>query len=294
MIALEWLDVATQVVSSITMQAADTVGHVANSAADAASTAASSVAHAASNAATAMTDAPAQHDMLHFVKQTDVVGKTLFGILVLMSVVTWYIIIVKTLTNIRQRSLSKQFLHRFWNASSLQQVYKDLHQYGAKDLFSRLANDALHANDHFHRYGASRLSEGGSNEEFVTRTMRKVIDEETARLENGLTMLGSIGSTAPFVGLFGTVWGVYHALIGIGLSDGVSINKIAGPVGEALIMTGLGLAVAIPAVLAFNTFVRRNRVVLSRLDGFAHDLLSFITTGQQLDSNGQMQADEAK
>lgn len=294
MIALEWLDVATQVVSSITMQAADTVGHVANSAADAASTAASSVAHAVSNAATAMTDAPAQHDMLHFVKQTDVVGKTLFGILVLMSVVTWYIIIVKTLTNIRQRSLSKQFLHRFWNASSLQQVYKDLHQYGAKDLFSRLANDALHANDHFHRYGASRLSEGGSNEEFVTRTMRKVIDEETARLENGLTMLGSIGSTAPFVGLFGTVWGVYHALIGIGLSDGVSINKIAGPVGEALIMTGLGLAVAIPAVLAFNTFVRRNRVVLSRLDGFAHDLLSFITTGQQLDSNGQMQADEAK
>lgn len=294
MIALEWLDVATQVVSSITMQAADTVGHVANSAADAASTAASSVAHAASNAATAMTDASAQHDMLHFVKQTDVVGKTLFGILVLMSVVTWYIIIVKTLTNIRQRSLSKQFLHRFWNASSLQQVYKDLHQYGAKDLFSRLANEALHANDHFHRYGASRLSEGGSNEEFVTRTMRKVIDEETARLENGLTMLGSIGSTAPFVGLFGTVWGVYHALIGIGLSDGVSINKIAGPVGEALIMTGLGLAVAIPAVLAFNTFVRRNRVVLSRLDGFAHDLLSFITTGQQLDSNSQMQADEAK
>lgn len=294
MIALEWLDVATQVVSSITMQAADTVGHVANSAADVASTAASSVAHATSNTATAMADAPAQHDMLHFVKQTDVVGKTLFGILVLMSVVTWYIIIVKTLTNIRQRSLSKQFLHRFWNASSLQQVYKDLHQYGAKDLFSRLANEALHANDHFHRYGASRLSEGGSNEEFVTRTMRKVIDEETARLENGLTMLGSIGSTAPFVGLFGTVWGVYHALIGIGLSDGVSINKIAGPVGEALIMTGLGLAVAIPAVLAFNTFVRRNRVVLSRLDGFAHDLLSFITTGQQLDSNSQMQADEAK
>lgn len=279
MIALEWLDVATQVVGSITMQTADTVG---------------SAASAVANTAVTMSDVPEQHDMLHFVKQTDVVGKTLFGILVLMSVVTWYIIIVKTLTNIRQRSLSKQFLHRFWNASSLQQVYKDLHQYGAKDLFSRLANEALHANDHFHRYGASRLSEGGSNEEFITRTMRKVIDEETARLENGLTILGSIGSTAPFVGLFGTVWGVYHALIGIGLSDGVSINKIAGPVGEALIMTGLGLAVAIPAVLAFNTFVRRNRVVLSRLDGFAHDLLSFITTGQQLDSNNQMQADEAK
>ena len=170
MIALEWLDVATQVVGSITMQTADTVG---------------SAASAVANTAVTMSDVPEQHDMLHFVKQTDVVGKTLFGILVLMSVVTWYIIIVKTLTNIRQRSLSKQFLHRFWNASSLQQVYKDLHQYGAKDLFSRLANEALHANDHFHRYGASRLSEGGSNEEFITRTMRKVIDEETARLENG-------------------------------------------------------------------------------------------------------------
>src|SRR5690606_2911691 len=117
---------------------------------------------------------------------------------------------------------------------------------------------------------------------FVTRTIRKVIDEETAKLENGLTMLASIGSTSPFVGLFGTVWGVYHALVGIGLSDGVTINRIAGPVGEALIMTGLGLAVAIPAVLAYNGFVRSNRVYLAKLDAFAHDLFTFLTTGQQV------------
>ncbi len=235
-----------------------------------------------------------QHDMLSFIKQTDMVGKGLFCILVLMSVITWYIIIVKTLTNIRQSNRTEKFLNRFWNASSLQQVDKDLHQYGAGDPFSRLANEALHAQDHFKRYGASKLAEAGADGEFVIRTMRKVIDEETARLENGLTMLGSIGSTAPFVGLFGTVWGVYHALIGIGLTDGVSINKIAGPVGEALIMTGLGLAVAIPAVLAFNTFVRRNRVVLSRLDGFAHDLLAFLTTGQQVDSKAQLSINEDK
>ena len=95
-------------------------------------------------------------------------------------------------------------------------------------------------------------------------------------------MLASIGSTAPFVGLFGTVWGVYHALVGIGLSDGVTINRIAGPVGEALIMTGLGLAVAIPAVLAYNGFVRSNRVYLAKLDAFAHDLFTFLTTGQQV------------
>lgn len=121
--------------------------------------------------------------------------------------------------------------------------------------------------------------------------MRKVIDEETAKLENGLTVLASVGSTAPFVGLFGTVWGVYHALVGIGLSDGVTINRIAGPVGEALIMTGLGMAVAIPAVLAYNTFVRNNRVFLSRLDAFAHDLFAFLTTGQQVAlSDGKVRA----
>jgi len=125
----------------------------------------------------------------------------------------------------------------------------------------------------------------------VTRTMRKVIDEETAKLENGLTLLASVGSTAPFVGLFGTVWGVYHALVGIGLADGVTINRIAGPVGEALIMTGLGLAVAIPAVLAYNAFVRNNRVFLSRLDAFAHDLFAFLSTGQQVElSDGKVRA----
>jgi biopolymer transport protein ExbB len=109
--------------------------------------------------------------------------------------------------------------------------------------------------------------------------MRRVIDEDTARLESGLTVLASVGSTAPFVGLFGTVWGVYHALVAIGLSGQGTLDKVAGPVGEALIMTGLGLAVAIPAVLAYNAFVRSNRLVLARLDAFAHDLFALITTG---------------
>ena len=149
----------------------------------------------------------------------------------------------------------------------------------------------MHAQAHHNKFGATKLEESGSSSEFVTRTMRKVIDEETAKLENGLTVLASVGSTAPFVGLFGTVWGVYHALVGIGLSDGVTINRIAGPVGEALIMTGLGLAVAIPAVLAYNTFVRNNRVFLSRLDAFAHDLFAFLTTGQQVAlSDGKVRA----
>jgi biopolymer transport protein ExbB len=117
--------------------------------------------------------------------------------------------------------------------------------------------------------------------DFLTRAMRRVIDEETTRLENGLTVLASVGATAPFVGLFGTVWGVYHALVTIGNSGSASLEQIAGPVGESLIMTGLGLAVAIPAVLGYNALVRGNRVLLGRLDAFAYDLFAFLTTGQQ-------------
>ena len=132
---------------------------------------------------------------------------------------------------------------------------------------------------HHQQQGAHKLDEAGSPAEFITRAMRRVVDEETSRMESGLTVLASVGSTAPFVGLFGTVWGVYHALINIGLSGQGTLDKVAGPVGEALVMTALGLAVAIPAVLAYNTLVRANRVVLAQLDSFAHDLFAFLTTG---------------
>ncbi|WP_442597365.1 MotA/TolQ/ExbB proton channel family protein [Parapusillimonas sp. JC17] len=227
--------------------------------------------------------------MLHFISQSDIVGKTLFGILVIMSLTSWYLIFVKSFTNMRIRRRSNNFLREFWAASSLEQVENEITTHGASEPFAHLASHAIHAQNHHTRYGAMKLEEKGSTGAFVTRTIRKVIDEETAKLENGLTVLASIGSTAPFVGLFGTVWGVYHALVGIGLSDGVTVNRIAGPVGEALIMTGLGLAVAIPAVLAYNGFVRSNRVYLARLDAFAHDLFTFLSTGQQaFESSGRV------
>jgi biopolymer transport protein ExbB len=108
------------------------------------------------------------------------------------------------------------------------------------------------------------------------------MEQDTARLESGLTVLASVGASAPFVGLFGTVWGVYHALVNIGMSGQSTLDKVAGPVGEALIMTALGLAVAIPAVLAYNFFTRSNRVVLAELDGFAHDLFAFMSTGARV------------
>jgi len=229
--------------------------------------------------------------IMHFIAQADGVGKALFIILLVMSVVTWYLIIVKAISNVWLRKRSREFLNKFWNASSLEQVENEISTHGARDPFSHLSSHAMHARAHHAKYGATKLEETGSNGEFVTRTMRKVMDEETAKLENGLTVLASVGSTAPFVGLFGTVWGVYHALVGIGMSDGMTINRIAGPVGESLIMTGLGLAVAIPAVLAYNMFVRNNRVFLSRLDAFAHDLFAFLMTGQQVAlSDGKVRA----
>jgi biopolymer transport protein ExbB len=154
-----------------------------------------------------------------------------------------------------------------------------LEKHHPDEPFSHLAYHAMVASRHHARHGASKLDTAGTGAEFLTRSMRRVIDEETARLESGLTVLASVGSTAPFVGLFGTVWGVYHALVGIGMSGQGTLDKVAGPVGEALIMTALGLAVAIPAVLAYNALVRSNRVVLARLDAFAHDLFSFLTTG---------------
>jgi biopolymer transport protein ExbB len=114
-----------------------------------------------------------------------------------------------------------------------------------------------------------------------------VLDEETTRLENGLTLLATVGATAPFVGLFGTVWGVYHALVAIGMSGAGTLDKVAGPVGEALIMTGIGLAVAIPAVVGYNAISRANRVLAAKLDAFAFELMSFLTLGQTLRQSTQ-------
>src|SRR6185503_6606154 len=196
-----------------------------------------------------------------------------------MSVTTWYLIATKSLTVFLERRKSARFTDAFWNASALAAVEKHIASNPPDDPFSRLAWHAINASRHHQRSGAAKLAEAGSGAEFLTRAMRRVIDEDTARLESGLTVLASVGSTAPFVGLFGTVWGVYHALVAIGISGQGTLDKVAGPVGEALIMTALGLAVAIPAVLAYNGFVRANRLVLAQLDAFAHDLYAVLTTG---------------
>ncbi|MBY0468819.1 MAG: MotA/TolQ/ExbB proton channel family protein [Burkholderiaceae bacterium] len=226
----------------------------------------------------------------HFIAQSDAVGQTLLVVLLVMSVLSWAVIALKGLAHGVQRRRSQRFLDRFWNAASLKQVEADLAARPAhegRDPFSQLTQQALQAQAHHARHGTARLSDAGTAGEFVTRTLKKALDEETMRLESGLTLLATVGATAPFVGLFGTVWGVYHALVAIGASaaDGPgSLAQVAGPVGEALIMTGLGLAVAIPAVMAYNVYTRRNRMIGSRLDAFAYELHTFVAMGQPLGS----------
>jgi biopolymer transport protein ExbB len=198
----------------------------------------------------------------HFLAQSDAVGRIVLAILLAMSALTWYLMITKAIAGWLERRRSSGFLERFWGSPSLALVQQHLE---GDDSFSRLAKHALAAR-------------GKGDAEFLTRAMRRVMDEETVRHESGLTALASVGATAPFVGLFGTVWGVYHALVAIGLSGQGTLDRVAGPVGEALIMTALGLVVAIPAVLAYNAFVRANRLVLARLDAFAHDLHAVMTS----------------
>ena len=176
----------------------------------------------------------------HFLAQTDPVARTLLAILLVMSLISWVLIALKGLSPMIRARRSEQFLRLFWNARSLDEVNAEITAHGVRDPFSHLAAHAISAQAHHARYGVARLAEAGGAQEFVTRTIKKVLDEENTRLESGLTTLATIGATAPFVGLFGTVWGVYRALGAIGLSGAGTLDRVAGPVGEALIMTAIG------------------------------------------------------
>ncbi len=224
-----------------------------------------------------MNPVPQSIGFAHFLAQSDGVGKVLLGIMILMSVITWYVILNRLLSARGQKLAMDRALAAMSTASTpaeLEAIAQggDAPQAGP---FQRLAAQALRVS---HSSAAQAQKEGAlAPAEFLTRAMRNCIEEETTRMENGLASLASIASSAPFVGLFGTVWGVYNALVNIGLSGQGTLDKVAGPVGEALIMTALGLAVAIPAALAYNAFVRRNRLVQTKLNSFAHDVFALIT-----------------
>ncbi|MDP2031154.1 MAG: MotA/TolQ/ExbB proton channel family protein [Thiobacillus sp.] len=235
---------------------------------------------------------PAQLGFAHFLTQSDGLAHFLLVMLLAMSVVTWYLIVSKSLANWRTKTHAQAFLARFWDAPGLAAVADYLQNRGVNDPFSHLAHHGLKAAEQYRNKTGARLIESGSEDEFLTRALRRAINQDTARLEYGHTMLASIASSAPFVGLFGTVWGIYHALVNIGMSGSGSLDQVAGPVGEALIMTALGLAVAIPAVLAYNFFNRSKRQMLSEVDGFAHDLFAFMSTGVR--NNTRIEKDAAR
>ena len=217
----------------------------------------------------------------HFLTQADGVARGILLLMLVMSVATWYLIVTKSIRNLLSQRKSRCFLKFFWEAPDLATVATRLRAEPPGEPFAQLVHQGMRAAEQHRTRGAQRLVDAGSAEDFLTRSLRRAIDESTARAESGLTLLASVGSAAPFVGLFGTVWGIYHALLAIGMSGQGTLDKVAGPVGEALIMTAIGLAVAIPAVLAYNAFTRHNRVMLAELDAFAHDVFAFMSTGHR-------------
>ncbi len=216
--------------------------------------------------------------------QGDLVIKTVAVILLAMSVASWVVIILKAIDVMKFKRFARN-AEDFWHSEDFGTGLAKLGE-GAGNPFRELALEGREATAH-HSNTKAHLHDSLDVSDWITRALRNAIDEFTARAQSGLAILASVGSTAPFIGLFGTVWGIYHALVAIGTSGQSSIDKVAGPIGEALIMTALGLAVAIPAVLGYNALVRGNKSVLNKLNSFAHDLHAYFVTGARVSTAGQ-------
>lgn len=216
--------------------------------------------------------------------QGDMVIRSVAVILLVMSVLSWTIILLRAwgLLSLRGALRGSQ---DFWHARSMGEGMHMLGSEKSPNPFRQLAEVGQVAVDH-HDAHQNDLHGKLPLADWLTSCLRSSIDESAERLQKGLSILASVGSTSPFVGLFGTVWGIYHALVSIGVSGQASIDKVAGPVGEALIMTAFGLAVAIPAVLGYNALTRQNKRVLGKLNRFAHELHAYFLTGAPLKRNG--------
>jgi biopolymer transport protein ExbB len=230
------------------------------------------------------TEALTTMSFANFLQQTDAVGLFVFALLVLMSIVSWYFIFLKAARVVRIRMRSHNVVSTFWKTPA-EQAVGFLEQQPDWEPFSKIALDAEFAMEHHDKLTEDRVAGTLHRAEFLDRALRSSINREMERLETGLTFLATVGSTAPFVGLFGTVWGIFHALVRIGASGETSLDQVAGPVGEALIMTALGLAVAVPAVLGYNLLVRNNRVIIASFHAFAEDMLAYLTTGARVPSS---------
>ena len=214
-------------------------------------------------------------------RQGDFVARGAIIILLIMSMGTWYIAIVKLIEQSRVLVQARAADRNFWNANSLQESIERLKTGNA---FRTIAESGVAAIEHHEGTLVERIDLNT----WVTMSIQRTGDALNARLQRGLAFLATVGSTAPFVGLFGTVWGIYHALVAIGVAGQASIDKVAGPVGEALIMTAIGLAVAVPAVLGYNWLVRRNKAVSERVRAFSSDLHSVLLSDAGAGAPGRL------
>ena len=217
--------------------------------------------------------------LLHVWAQGDWVTRSVFALLLLMSVASWVVILVKALGVVRAKRQAAR-VESFWHSADMAEGLAKLGD-DETNPFRQLAVEGREAAAH-HRATKAQLHDSLDASDWISRALRNSIDATTGKLQAGLAILASVGSTAPFVGLFGTVWGIYHALMKIGAAGQASIDQVAGPIGEALIMTALGLAVAIPAVLGYNALVRGNKHILAQLGRFAHDLHAYCVTGARV------------
>lgn len=215
-------------------------------------------------------------NLMHTFEQGDAILVSVFLSLILMSVLTWYFIVLRGWRAWQTMRHNRRAEARLWEADSWQQAEGELADCPAP--VSALLRDGLAAQRKYQQHSSSSLGQACSLDDYLTRALRKRLSQEQQRLEGGMTVLATIGSTAPFIGLFGTVWGIYHALVNIGVQGQVSIATVSGPIGEALVATAAGLAAAIPAVLAYNTFTRLNRLINQDMDHFTHDLHAHLLT----------------
>ncbi|HEX7465692.1 MAG TPA: MotA/TolQ/ExbB proton channel family protein, partial [Usitatibacter sp.] len=202
----------------------------------------------------------------------DFVSRGTLIILIIMSMGSWYIMFVKVYEQAKIFGQYRQVQAKFWNAGSIPEGIQEL-----KDgtPYRYIAESGIKSTQHHE----GKLLEQIDLNTWVTMSLQRAVENVSSRLQDGLAFLATVGSTSPFVGLFGTVWGIYHALTAIGIAGQASIDKVAGPVGEALIMTAFGLAVAVPAVLGYNWLVRRNKVANEQLRAFGADLHMVLVSG---------------
>ena len=246
-------------------------------AADAASAApAVEAAAPAAEAAPAAAAKPAEnpYGLKAMIEHGDAVSKGVLALLVIMSMGSWYILITKLWDTHKLAAEAKEVRATFFKKANLAEGVKGLKETGA---FRYIAESAIEASEHHE--GA--LTENIDHSSWVTMNVDRAVGEVNSRVGSGLGFLATVGSTSPFIGLFGTVWGILQALTSIGVAGQASIDKVAGPVGEALIMTAFGLAVAVPAVMGYNWLIRRNKSVMEKVRAFSGDVHNVLLAGKK-------------